>query len=662
VLSEQGSKRRLSVGFKAKEQVLPARQISLITSNPSTTDVAGRLGVFPWGFTEDDLKSISLKHRDWGQAWVLLSESNETLDLEDFADLVHGSRDALHCAATWLSLKDEEQDLFRFKQELISPRSLQEIRLRRQERRRQQLQQSRFQRWMTFLSAKENPERRELEPLHREWIEQLIRFSSGGLSLNDLSTELRQSLASLRLDQNRGDVRERLVTLGQLDPHQLTSMASSVWSNGFNAEHMAEAERLIQSCMEDQPGDSERTDLTDQACVTIDDSETRDIDDALGLERLADQQLRIWIHIADPGRLITPGSPLDLEARRRGSSLYLARGILPMFPTTLSTEVFSLQAGRRNAAWSTWVDLDSAGNITASGLCRSWVSPRYRLTYDDADELIDFAPPEEADLSDLHALLAIRRQWRVDRGALLMDLPEGRIRCRNDHPTVEITEPSPSREMVAEAMILCGTVAASKGIENALPLPYRSQLPAELPSAAELERLADGAVRFAAIKRCLSRGLMGTQPAAHFSLGIPAYTQATSPIRRYSDLLVQRQFAAMQTPDGGETPLVTESLEAILRDVESAIREGLSITREDQRHWQQVWFEHHSSERWSVDFLRWLRPQERLGLVRIEELAIDLAATCPSGSEPGDALLLEVSGVDSLRDQLNLVANPQGVR
>ena len=127
--------------------------------------------------------------------------------------------------------------------------------------------------------------------------------------------------------------------------------------------------------------------------------------------------------------------------------------------------------------------------------------------------------------------------------------------------------------MVAEAMILCGTVAASKGIENALPLPYRSQLPAELPSAAELERLADGAVRFAAIKRCLSRGLMGTQPAAHFSLGIPAYTQATSPIRRYSDLLVQRQFAAMQTPDGGETPLVTEPREAILRDVESAIRE-----------------------------------------------------------------------------------------
>ena len=75
-----------------------------------------------------------------------------------------------------------------------------------------------------------------------------------------------------------------------------------------------------------------------------------------------------------------------------------------------------------------------------------------------------------------------------------------------------------------------------------------------------------------------------------------------------------------------------------------------------------MWIEDHSGERWSVDFLRWLRPQDRLGLVRIDELALDLAATCPSGSEPGDALLLEVSGVDSVRDQLHLVAKPLGDR
>ena len=123
-----------------------------------------------------------------------------------------------------------------------------------------------------------------------------------------------------------------------------------------------------------------------------------------------------------------------------------------------------------------------------------------------------------------------------------MDLPEGRIRCRNDEqPSVEITEPSPSRLMVAEAMILAGAVAARFGVEHDLALPFRSQLPADLPSPAQLDELPDGAVRFAAIKRCLSRGLMGTAAAPHFSLGLSAYAQATSPIRRYGDLVVQRQ-------------------------------------------------------------------------------------------------------------------------
>ena len=621
--------------------------------------MAGKLGVFPWEFDEQALSKACLNRRDWGQAWVLLSESSETVELPDFADLVYGSREALYCASTWLNL-ESGHDLFRLKQGRVSPRSLPEIRSRRLERRRHQLEQARFQCWINYFGAKQSIEYKELDRLHHQWIEQLIRFCAGTITLDDLPTELRQSLAMLRLDQSRGDVRERLVSLGQLDPHQLTSMAGTPWTDGFNVDLTAEAERLIQLSLEDQPGDSERIDLTHQPCVTIDDAETRDIDDALGLERLANDQLRIWIHIADPGRLITAGSPLDLEARRRASSLYLSRGILPMFPSILSTEVFSLQASRRNAAWSTWVDLDSTGNVGASGICRSWVTPRYRLTYDDADELIDFAPPEEADLSDLHALLTTRRHWREQRGALMMDLPEGRIRCRDGQPTVEITEPSPSRNMVAEAMILCGTVAATKAIEKDLALPFRSQLPAELPSPAQLESLGDGAVRFAAIKRCLSRGLMGTAPAAHFSLGVPAYTQATSPIRRYGDLLVQRQFAALLSLDGHDEPLDTESLQTLLQQLETAVREGIAVTREDQRHWQQVWFEQHSGECWPVDFLRWLRPQDRLGLVRIEDLALDLAATCPPGSQPGDSLVLGVVGVDSVRDQLHLVADVPG--
>ncbi len=127
------------------------------------------------------------------------------------------------------------------------------------------------------------------------------------------------------------------------------------------------------------PGDSGRLDLTGQRCVTIDDDDTRDIDDGLALERRPDGSLRLWIHVADPGRLVPVDSPLDLEARRRGSSLYLASGNLPMFPLALTTGPFSLRAGIRSAAWSTWVDLDAEGDIAAYGIVRSWVKPTYRL-------------------------------------------------------------------------------------------------------------------------------------------------------------------------------------------------------------------------------------------------------------------------------------------
>ena len=203
-------------------------------------------------------------------------------------------------------------------------------------------------------------------------------------------------------------------------------------------------------------------------------------------------------------------------------------------------------------------------------------------------------------------------------------------------------------------MILAGTLAARFGVEHELALPYRSQLPAELPPPQELAALPDGAVRFASIKRCLSRGLMGNRPAPHFSLGLPAYAQATSPIRRYGDLVVQRQIAAVLT---GDVPLSDDGLLELLEQFEAAVREGIGIAREDQRHWQQVWFEAHRSGQWRAQVLRWLRPQDRLALVRVDELAMDLAAECPAGAAPGLELLLRVRQVDSLRDQLRLVAS-----
>jgi exoribonuclease-2 len=236
---------------------------------------------------------------------------------------------------------------------------------------------------------------------------------------------------------------------------------------------------------------------------------------------------------------------------------------------------------------------------------------------------------------------------------LLLDQPEGRVRCRDNTPQLEVTEPSAGRLLVAEAMILAGAVVATFGANHGLALPYRSQLPGTLPTSTALQQLPPGPVRHAQLKQGLSRGLTQASPAPHFSLGLQAYVQATSPIRRYGDLLVQRQLAALLA---GQEPLDQLAVQQQLSDLAEPLRQGNQISRDDQRHWRQVWFAAHRSDQWQGLFLRWLREADHLGLIWIEALAMELACHCPLGSQPGDALAVRVHRVDPLQDCLQLRA------
>ena len=199
---------------------------------------------------------------------------------------------------------------------------------------------------------------------------------------------------------------------------------------------------------------------------------------------------------------------------------------------------------RRCAALSVAVHLDADGAVVEQRIARSWIRPRYGLTYGDGDELIELAPPGDEALSDLLGLLMQRMRWRRSKGAVMFDRPEGRFRRSDGSLMLQVIDPSPSRLMVSEAMLLMGAVVASFGQKHNLPLPFRSQPAAELPSSDELDRIPEGPARDAAIKRCLSRGVQGTRAIPHFSLGLEAYVQATSPIRRYADLIAHRQIIA----------------------------------------------------------------------------------------------------------------------
>jgi len=595
--------------------------------------------------------------RERSAAWLLLRENGPASDnasapgLAELADLLGTGDSAALRASLWLWLQGD-QDWFRWRQQRVEPRPLEEIRQRRRNRRRQLLSQARRQAWHQALVARKPLDAAGLDAQSQTELSLLRQWAAGACE-QPLPSALLPVLQRAHCSADPGAIRHLLVDLGQWQRHHLPALDDTTWALGFTAELEREAERLAAAAAEPQPGDDARLDLTGLHCFTIDDEDTLDIDDALGVEPLADGGHALWVHIADPGRLIAPESPLDLEARRRASSLYLARGTLPMFPPLLANGVFSLRQGQRCAAWSLRLQLDPLGELSSQRLVRSWIRPAYRLSYADADELIELAPPEEPALTLLHDILRRRRQWRLGRGALCLDQSEGRMFSNGETAELKVFEPTAARALVAEAMILVGAVVADIGRQHGLALPYRSQPPASLPSADELALLEPGPVRHAALKRCLSRGHMGVTPAPHFSLGLEAYVQATSPIRRYGDLLVQRQLEAHL---GGQPPLDAGTLAALLEQVEGPLREGIRISRDDQRHWQQVWFEQNHQPSWAGRFLRWLRPQDQLALVHLDDLCLELPATAPAGCEPGSALRVRVLQVDSLRDQLRLQA------
>lgn len=659
----QGGKADLTLLPKGKRVTLPLRQLEWVASCPESgwPPPFERSGG-SFSLAHGILASATPRRRDFGAAWqVLVAESSpegdpEPLTLQAFTELVSGRADPLSCCACWLWLQGR-QLLFRLKQGSIKPRNALEIKRLAQDRHRKQLAEHHQLHWVNALKQRHPVAAEALLPRQADELAALRRLAAGQ-GISTLPEEIHHLLQQVRCSSEPADVRHLLADVGLWPRHHLPSLQGSSWQQGFSESLQQEAERLLHLAEGPCSGDDERRDLTGLHTVTIDDDDTADIDDGLSLEWMTEGPPRIWIHVADPGRLILPGSPLDLEAQRRGTSLYLAQGTLPMFPQVLATGPFSLRAGQRCAAWSMGIRLDPDGAISDLMLHRSWVRPAYRLSYSDADELLELAPPQERDLLVLQEWMQRRRAWRAQRGALFLDQSEGRLRAPasetdGDGARLEIIEPTPSRLLVAEAMILAGAAIADYGQQHQLALPYRSQPAAPVPNPQELEAFPAGPVRQAAIKKCLTRGVVGTRALPHFSLGLEAYVQATSPIRRYGDLLVQRQLQALQD---GTTPMDATALTDALTTMEGGVREGLTISREDQRHWQQVWFAQHRGQQWRGLFLRWLREDHHLALVHLDSLAMDLAAECQGSPQPGDSVLVRVREVDPLRDLLRLDA------
>jgi exoribonuclease-2 len=227
-------------------------------------------------------------------------------------------------------------------------------------------------------------------------------------------------------------------------------------------------------------------------------------------------------------------------------------------------------------------------------------------------------------------------------------MPECLIKVEGDEIIIKVLEDSPSRQIVAEMMILAGEVAARYGQTHHLALPYRSQPQPDLPPAEELLQLPPGAVRSCAMRRYMPRSEVSLTPARHASLALETYTQVTSPIRRYSDLLAHFQIKAHLR---GETPpFSVDQMQEMVMSLGPSVKEASKVERETNRYWSLEFLRRHLDQTWQAILLRWLREDSNLGLVLLEELAVELPMRLNRNAQLGERFTVKVAHVDPRQD------------
>ena len=320
--------------------------------------------------------------------------------------------------------------------------------------------------------------------------------------------------------------------------------------------------------------DEERRDLTHLIALAIDDEGSQDPDDAISWEA-GPAGGRLWVHVADAAALVHPGSALDQEARARGSNLYLPEGTIPMLPLA-ATPRLALGMDEISPALSFGLDVTPEGEIDHVEIVPSWVRVT-RMTYAEAESQLDTSPLREVDA--LSRAFTARRQAL---GALDLNLPEVRVRVVDGQVTVRPYASVYSRNLVRDAMLLAGEGAARFALANQIPVPFSTQqrgadLPMQVPSTLSGNF---------ALRRLMRPGQLKSEPDLHAGLGMAQYTQTTSPLRRYADLLAHQQLRAFLAG----RPLL-DSQTVMQRMAEGGL--GMSLTRQieriSNRHWTLVY-------------------------------------------------------------------------
>ena len=314
-----------------------------------------------------------------------------------------------------------------------------------------------------------------------------------------------------------------------------------------------------------------REDCRRQQVVTIDPDDAKDFDDAICLQRVSQDQWKLWVHIADVSHYVSPGSALDVEARKRGNSTYLVDRVIPMLPEALSNELCSLKPNVDRLTKCVEFLLSNEGRVLHTRFYSAVIHSQRRFTYKEVLAILQRKPADPIDrmLHDAHELAQKIRRARFKAGSLELDFPEMKIRLDEQGriARIERVENDVSHQLIEEYMLLANEAVATRLMSQHLKAIYRvHEEPDErrlqeyreevlthhvpcgnLTKRAEVQKLlqklgtiAIGAALKIGFLRSLMRARYAVEPLGHYGLAKAKYAHFTSPIRRYADLVVHR--------------------------------------------------------------------------------------------------------------------------
>jgi exoribonuclease II len=580
---------------------------------------------------------------DIPELWDVLSESEEWIDLPTMTGLCFPDQDSGDHESAVIRAVFANRVYFKFGQNAFLPYTEDQVARniaseQEKAKRHQMIETASL--WLRRILETERPE--APGPEAERYIEILKSYYLFGKESDDFLSG-RAILSGAGID-NTEKIFDALVKVGVWSPHQHIELYRYDIPVEFSQEFLKRAEDLNVGVNAAQLGQN-REDLTSLPLFTIDGMGTLDFDDAISIEP-DNGYYWVGVHIADISAYIRRGDSLDEEIMTRATSIYMPDMKIPMLPPLLSENLCSLKAGEIRPAISILAKIGRRAEIYDYKIVPSMIRVNQQLTYGYVDTVAD----SDQDFAQLIDIAKNFRNRRLESGAMPIALPEIGVRVtENGEISVRRNDrESQSRLLVSEMMILANWLMARFLANHNMPAVFRSQ---PEPKARLYNQANEGTLFQTWMqRRMLHRVILSSKPEFHTGLGLDAYITGTSPIRKFFDMVTQRQIRACLDLD---TSYTVEEIDRIIAATEQPMYYAMQVQNRRHRYWLLKYLEARVGQKEEAVVLE--RRRDGYVLLLTEYLLeCKLSQSASWHLKPQDLVQVTIQHVDARRDVLTV--------